>query len=114
MTETPLRDQFAMAPSGWRWQEYDHPEDPYIFGEDRPKQIENQANVTPLYDIDAILGVIEARLRVYEGARGRSDPWDKGVTMNDYQMFSHTIEALTIVHECLERQKPKANEGAEK
>lgn len=36
-------------PVAWRWQEYDHPEDPFIYGETGPRQHEEHANLTPLY-----------------------------------------------------------------
>lgn len=41
------------APTGeavaWRWQEYDHPEDPWIYGETGPRPQEEHANLTALY-----------------------------------------------------------------
>jgi hypothetical protein len=36
-------------PVAWRWQEYDHPEDPFIYGETGPREHEEHANLTPLF-----------------------------------------------------------------
>jgi hypothetical protein len=41
------------APEGavvaWRWQEYDHPEDPWLYSETGPREHEEHANRQPLY-----------------------------------------------------------------
>ena len=43
----------APAPEGevvaWRWQEYDHPEDPWLYSETGPREHEEHANCQPLY-----------------------------------------------------------------
>jgi hypothetical protein len=58
------------APVAWRWQEYDHPEDPWIYGDTGPREHEEHANLTALYASPApsMVGLREKVARICGGS----------------------------------------------